>query len=315
MGIGPGSAASLMPPQADDAARRTRDIERTQREQASAKSGQAMQVGAGGITVTSGGSVTVAGGGSVNVQDGGSLNILGSGAINVPSGGLNSAGSISAATTITAGGTIQGGGLVSTGGASVSGTLSAGAVSSGNVISSGQVQSNGSPIKSLPSLSYVVSTSYQACWINGDGTFGVSPSTELVKTGLTELTADDARRLLSLKAYWGRYLWDDDSTPAKVFFLAEDVAAAGFGPDVAPVAAESHTMIGPDGNPVIGADGSPVVIEAGQAYSVNYSQMVVPLVAAWQDGAAQLATMQATVTAQQAAIDALTARLAAAGIA
>ena len=79
-----------MPPRPGDVARKVRDIERLAREQASAKSGQAMQIGAGGITVT----------------DGGSITIQGTGALHVGSGALDSAGSITAATDVTAGGTV-----------------------------------------------------------------------------------------------------------------------------------------------------------------------------------------------------------------
>lgn len=300
MGIGPGNIANIMPPRPDDAARRARDAARQAREQASAKTGQAMQIGAGGITVT----------------DGGSISIEGSGSLNVGSGALNSAGSISAATTISAGGNITGGGLISTGAASVAGGMSVGSLSaSGGITAGGQVVSTG-PAVSPGSHGYNVTSGYVACWINGDGTFGTSPSSELVKTGLTQMTADDARRLLNLTPYWGRYVWDADDAPLKVFFLADDVRQAGFGPDVAPVVVgEPLSMSGPDGSPVIGADGNPVVIPVGEAYSVNYSQMVVPLVAAWHDGAQQMQAMGAQLAAQQTQIDALVSRLAAAGIA
>lgn len=287
----PGSVIANMPPQDDDQQRRIRDAERQAREQASAKSGQAMQIGAGGITVT----------------DGGSITIQGTGALHVGSGALDSAGSITAATDITAGGTVQGADVVSTGAASVAGALSAGSVSSGNVVSSGQVQSNGAPFVSLPSHNYNCTSGYVACWINGDGTFGTSPSSELVKTGLTPMTGADAQRLLNLTPYWGRYLWDADTDPLRVFFLAEDVRAAGFGPDVAPVAETPVTFTGPDGNPVLDASGSPVTVPVGEAWTINYSQMVVPLIAAWHDGAQQMQAMQSQ-------IDALTARLKAAGI-
>ena len=293
----PGSVIANMPPQDDDQQRRIRDAERQAREQASAKSGQAMQIGAGGITVTNGGSIT----------------IQGTGSLNVGSGALNSAGSITAATTITAAGNVQGGGLVSTGAASVAagmsvgGALSAGSISSGNVVSSGQVQSNGSPFLSLPSHNYNCTSGYVACWIDGNGTFGTSPSSALVKTGLTPMTGADAQRLLNLTPYWGRYVWDADTDPLRVFFLAEDVRAAGFGPDVAPVAETPVTFTGPDGNPVLDASGSPVTVPVGEAWTINYSQMVVPLIAAWHDGAQQMQAMQAQ-------IDALTARLKAAGI-
>jgi hypothetical protein len=43
--------------------------------------------------------------------------------------------------------------------------------------------------------------------------------------------------------------------------------------------------------------------------------MVVPLIAAWHDGAQQMQALQATITGQQAQIQDLVSRLAAAGIA
>ena len=294
MGIGPGNVANLLPPQPDDGARKARDLARTQREQSSAKSGQAMQIGAGGILVNNGGSITVEAPGQLIVP-GGVLNTAGS---------ITAGTSISAGTTITAAGNIQGGGLISTGAASVAGGLSAGSVST-----TGQV-SSAAPIVSPGSHGYNVTTGYVACWINGDGTFGTSPSSGIVKKNLSQMTADDARRLLNLTPYWGHYLWDSDASPLKVFFLAEDVRAAGFGPDVAPVVASDVPlqMVSPTGEPILDESGNPVSVPVGEAYTVNYSQMVVPLVAAWHDGAQQMQAMQAAITA-------LTARLAAAGIA
>jgi hypothetical protein len=193
---------------------------------------------------------------------------------------------------------------------------SPGNIAPGNVVASGQVQSNGGPLKSLPSHNYTVSSGYVATWTDGDGTIGTSPSTGTVKTSLTEMTADDARNLLSLTPYWGRYVWDDDESPLKVFFLAEDVRAAGFGPDVAPtVVGEPLTLVNPDGSPVLDADGNQAVVPVGEAWTVNYSQMVVPLIAAWHDGAQQMQALQATITGQQAQIQDLVSRLAGAGIA
>lgn len=195
-------------------------------------------------------------------------------------------------------------------------TASGNVTALGNISASGQVTSSG-PIVSPGSHGYNVTTGYVACWINGDGTFGTSPSSGLVKKNLAQMTADDARRLLNLTPYWGHYVWDSDAAPLKVFFLAEDVRAAGFGPDVAPIVAGDVPlqMVSPDGTPLLGEDGTPVVVAAGDAYTVNYSQMVVPLVAAWHDGALQIQAMGAQIAAQQTQIDSLLARLTAAGIA
>lgn len=185
-----------------------------------------------------------------------------------------------------------------------SGSISA----TGNISASGQVSSV-QPLKSPGSHGYNVTSSYVAGWIDGDGTLGTSPSTGLVKTSLTPMTATDAQKLLNLTPYWGRYVWDSDTSPLKVFFLAEDVRAAGFGPDVAPVVIdEPLSLVNPDGTPVLDSSGNPAVVPVGEAWTVNYSQMVVPLIAAWHDGAEKMSAMQAQ-------IDALNARLTAAGIA
>ncbi|TIH34980.1 hypothetical protein D4765_11850 [Subtercola vilae] len=97
----------------------------------------------------------------------------------------------------------------------------------------------------------------------------MQPSTLKVKKDLTNLT--ETAGILSIQPHWGRYKWDAESTPLKVFFLAEEVAAAGFGPDVVPLD------------------------DAGDPASVNYQMLIVPLLA--------------VVKAQQAQIEALNSRL------
>jgi hypothetical protein len=88
------------------------------------------------------------------------------------------------------------------------------------------------------------------------------------------------------------------------------VKAAGFGPDVVPTVTDKPlTMLMPDGSPVLDSTGNPVVIPVGNAFTVNYSQMVVPLVAAWQDGAAQMQVMRDQMAALQAQMAALQAKL------
>jgi hypothetical protein len=106
---------------------------------------------------------------------------------------------------------------------------------------------------------------------------GYAPSSEAVKKSLVEMDRADAEALLNLTPYWGRYLWDAPDSPPKAFFLAEEVRAAGFGPDIAPVVVnEPLEMIGADG-PILNEHGEPIVIPVGEAYTVNYSQMVVPM--------------------------------------
>lgn len=165
---------------------------------------------------------------------------------------------------------------------------------SGNLISSGQVQSNGSPLKSLPSHNYNMNVgSWVAGWIDGDGTFGTSASSVLLKTGLVQMAADDVAKLLTIPAYWGRYVWDDADSPLKVFVLAEDVHAAGFGPDVAPTTSEDMLLTMPDGSPILDDAGKQCVIPAGGAWTVNYSQLVVPLLAGFQDLCTRVTALEA----------------------
>lgn len=275
----PGSIIANMPPRDDDPQRRARDAQRLAREQASAKSGQAMQIGAGGIDVT----------------DGGSITIEGTGALHVGSGALDSAGSITAGTDITAGGTVQGADVVSTGGAtvaggmSVGGALTAASVNSGDVISSGQVQSNGSPFLSVPSHNYIVNKgNWVAGWIDEDGSIGTSPSAGAVKTSLTPM---DGQEILNVVPYWGRYIWDAPDSPLKSFLIAEDVQAAGFGTDVAPV------VTGTEPQNVSADPASAVMVQPGQAWTVNYSQLVPALLGALRTQAADIAELQSRLKA------------------
>jgi hypothetical protein len=156
---------------------------------------------------------------------------------------------------------------------------SPGDIAPGNVTASGNVSAAGTTtstgvIISPGSFAYQVQHGYVSAWINDDGTFGFSPSSVDTKTDLAEMS--DPTPILGITPYWGRYKWDAPDSPLKAFVLAEDVAGAGFGPDVAPL----------DGD--------------GKPFTVNYSQLVVPLLSA--------------VRAQQKQINALTARLNAAGL-
>jgi hypothetical protein len=172
---------------------------------------------------------------------------------------------------------------------------SPGNITPGNVTASGQVQSNGAPFLSVPSHNYIVNKgNWVVGYIDSDGAVGTSPSSEAVKVDLEAMDEADAAKVIGLTPYWGRYLWDAADSPLKAFVLAEEVQAAGFGPDVAPVVTGHEAMN-------VSADPDrPVMIEPGQAWTVNYAQLVVPLLAA--------------VKAQQTRIDALVSRLDAAGI-
>jgi len=174
-----------------------------------------------------------------------------------------------------------------------------GNVSAVNVTATGQV-SSAQAFKSPGSHDYIVSTNYVAGWINGDGTIGTSPSTKDVKKDLQAMAPQDVfDRLNTLTAYWGRYDWDDETEPLKVFLLAEDVKAAGFGPDVAPVV--------PGDQPVnVGTDEYPAWVQPGDAYTVNYSQLIVPMIAAGQAMQAEIEQNQADIATLKAQVAALT---------
>lgn len=143
----------------------------------------------------------------------------------------------------------------------------AGSDVTGDVTASGRVTSAGAPLTSLPSYNYQVTTGYKSAWINDDGQVGFSPSTLRVKKDLEPFPDDLAQAFLALTPYLGRYTWDDEGSPLKVFLIAEDVGGAGFGPDVVPVD------------------------EAGDPETVNYSQVVVPLLAVVKLQQAQIASL------------------------
>lgn len=209
--------------------------------------GTAVAVGAGSI---SGGAITgssVAGG----VITGSSLNVssgaIGGGAATVTS--LNATGGAINGGTIT--GTAHNGGTFSGTSISVSGAAGVG----GDINLTGDLYSPHG--RSTP-----VTSGYVSAWLNTDGRLGATASTRASKRDLVPLT--DLSGLLSLTPYLGRYVWDADDAPLKVFLIADEVQAAGFGPDVAPLD------------------------EDGEAFTVNYSQMVVPLLAAVQALTARL---------------------------
>lgn len=203
MGMNPGSAGFALPPAEDDQVRKLRDVERTARENAAARTLEASTIGKGGLLVKDGGSITVEAPGTINLQ-----------------GGAFSAATISATSTISTPGTVQGGAVNATG-----------SVSAVNVIASGQVYST-TPVVSPGSRAHVVSLNYATCWINGDGTFGISPSSIRFKTDI-EQWAPDISRLLLLRAVLFRYdpavfVSMDAEAPKQLGFIAEELDALGF---------------------------------------------------------------------------------------
>lgn len=164
----------------------------------------------------------------------------------------------------------------------VSGAVS-GAVSSPSVYSSAAIVSPGSH-------GYNVTSNYVACWIDGNGTFGTSPSSGAVKVDLSAFTDADAEKILSVVPYWGRYMWDAPDSPLKSFVKAEDVQGAGFGPDIAPVVSGDEPLN-------IGTEEDPVLIQPGNAWTVNYSQLVVPLLALARAQQAQIEDLETRLKA------------------
>jgi hypothetical protein len=265
----PGSIIANMPPQANDAARRQRDLERQAREQAAARTGQAMQIGAGGIDVT----------------DGGSITIEGTGALHVGSGALDSAGSITAATDITAGGTVQGADVVSTGGASVAGALSAESAAVAGDISAANLRlGNLGTLYSSYAYNNPVTVSYLAAYINGpDGRLGATPSAARFKQDVTPktYTAAEAARLSALVVNYRLIAAVKEygaAAPVEVGVVAESLISAGFPEFVA-------------------------FDENGNTLSVHYERLSLVVMAAFAEvynatttQAAQIADLQARLT-------------------
>lgn len=146
-------------------------------------------------------------------------------------------------------------GNITPGSVSASGDVSGATLTSSGQVAGARVVST-QPLQSIGSYNFQVGgTNYKAAWLMNDGQLGYSPSTRRVKKDLEPLPDDLADAALGMGAYLGRYIWDEDGSPLKVFLIAEEAKAAGFGPDVVPVD------------------------EDGDPETVNYSQFVVPLLA------------------------------------
>lgn len=134
----------------------------------------------------------------------------------------------------------------------------------GDVTAGGRVFSTGALV-SPGSRATIVTNGYVSTWTDENGVIGYAPSTRGSKTDLEPMAAD---AIYNVHPYWGRYKSDDSDVPLRSFVIAEDVAAAGFGPDVAPI----------DDN--------------GEPFTVNYSQLVPGLLAAVHDLNARLARLE-----------------------
>lgn len=138
---------------------------------------------------------------------------------------------------------------------------------SGAVTAAGDMNVTG-PIYSPHGRANPVVNNYVSAWLNVDGRIGATASTRSVKTDLEPLPAELAQALLTVEPLLGRYVWDAPDSPLKVFLIAEDMKAAGFGPDVVPR--------DPDGEP----------------FTINYSQLVVPLLAIVRDQEARIRALE-----------------------
>lgn len=202
----PAALSSQMPPADDYLSRRQRDLERSQMEQAAARTLAASQIGNGGT-----------------LQIDGSLVV--SGTLSVPAGALNTASSISAGTTITAGTGItatSGNITAASGDVTASSSLNGGALSvSGGGYVGGQIVS--------PGTRGAISSG-NTLYIAADGTIGLPTSSERYKQDITDADIDvqavDALRLVSFKY---RNDVDDlgDDAPTVLGLIAEEVDALG----------------------------------------------------------------------------------------
>jgi hypothetical protein len=316
MTVNPGSLAGQIPYGDDYVVRKQRDMERGATEQAAARSLGASQIGSGGLLVNEGGSIT----------------IQGTGQLNVASGGLNSAGSIVAGTTIAAGTNITAGGTIAaTGalsGAAISGTslnvgggtatvgqinASGGITASGPVVAGGAVSGTtgtfNSGLYSTNARNFVVVSNYAASWIDVNGHFGISPSTERFKKDIVPWVEADPENVFGVTPVKyhlripDRYMPVVDEANVPVIDpltgiqeqrliegyeeAATDKLRTGF-------IAERLVELGFEENVVFDEQGLPV--------SINYAEWVVPL----QMGIRHLRTL---VKTQQAQIDALSLRV------
>lgn len=299
---------------------------------------QNASIGAGGLTVNSGGSIQILGGGSLSVSGSATFN----GSLSVPEGSLNAGGALSAGTSISAGTSLTAGTSISAGtsingqslnlsgaisGATsigASGTVSAGAFSTGGGMSAGAVSSSGSVsgttgtfnsgVYSTDARNFVVVTNYAASWIDVNGHFGISPSTERFKKDIIPWVEANPEAVfgivpmkyrLRIPDRWmpivdeqGDPVIDPDTNKQemrliegfedlpnakeRIGFIAERLVEAGFEEAV-------------------------VFDEAGRPVSINYAEWVVPL----QMGMRWLHTEWAK---QKGQIENLTLRLDAAGL-
>ena len=266
--ISPGSITNSVP-DPDEFVRNIRDVQRNAQEMASARSGERMQIGAGGILINGGGSLT----------------IQGTGALNVGTGALNSAGSITAGTTITAGGKVTGVGVdAGTGQLTGSSVAVTGAGTFATVSTTGVVTIGGDinlagDLYSPHGKATPVVSGYVVAYFNGpDGRLGASPPSAVVnKQDVTPPNAAElVQALLRVSLVRFKYIANvdalGDAAPDELGGIAEyfDTTALG------------EYVYRDDNNVPLG---------------INYERLSIPLIAVVQSLDARLKILEGKLVA------------------
>lgn len=174
-------------------------------------------------------------------------------------------------------------------GTAISGNITPNTVTSNGETVNGTATFNGNMFN-VTGKNTPVTSGFVATYYNSDGRYGATASSGAVKTDLTPIQPADLDALMALTPYWGRYIWDSPDSPRKAFLLAEDVQAAGFGPDVAPVVEGDQPMN-------IGLEDDPVLINPGTAWTINEAKLVPVLLAITQNLAAENKALTARLDA------------------
>jgi hypothetical protein len=193
-------------------------------------------------------------------------------------GPISATGSVSAGTDVSAGGSVTAG---------------------GDITASGRVTS-GAAFRSSGSRAYICVSGYAGGWIDGDGTFGISPSSIRFKIDIEEWLPDIARLLL-LRAVLFRYdpavlAGAKADAPRQLGFIAEELEALGFPEFVFYDDGEWEWVPDPEDE----HDGEYILVGPPRIQGINYDRIVVALLRLHQH--------------QQTQIDSLAARLDAAGL-
>lgn len=212
--LSPGSITNSVP-DPDEAVRLQRDIQRTAQENASARSLQQSQIGAGGLLVNNGGSITVEGGGTITLPTG-TLS-----AANVTATAALSGATVTAGTDVNAGGNVN---------------AASGSVTGANVFGTSIFAANAGNIAGN------ITASRTTVWArNSDGYLGNTLSSIRFKTGVVDTDIDPLAVLnIGVKHYqyiaevrkrddptYEEYVGPDYHVALEVGMIAEDLHAAG----------------------------------------------------------------------------------------